>query len=114
MAARLVRRGSFTLTGLDDLASSAAAYVLDGAWLDLARTVVSRGDADPTFASLCAELAAEGDAARLAEGLPFARIAVRAADPLPRTAVRPALFEETSTAAEDRAAGPLDGATATS
>lgn len=83
MAARLVRRGSPSLTGLTDLVSAAAAYARDGAWLDLARTVVSRGDPDPDLAALCADLTAEADTARMADGLRFARMAATAADTLP-------------------------------
>lgn len=83
MAARLIRRGSLSLTGLDALAAVAGEYAADGAWLDLARTTVSRSDSDPTLAALCQMLTAEGDAARLAEGPRFARIAKQAAGALP-------------------------------
>jgi hypothetical protein len=83
MAARLIRRGSLSLTGLDNLATVAGEYAADGAWLDLARTVVSRGDRDPTLAAFCETLTAEADAARLANGPGFARIAKHAAGPLP-------------------------------
>ncbi|MGH9227961.1 MAG: BREX-2 system phosphatase PglZ [Acidimicrobiales bacterium] len=83
MAARLVRRGSLSWPAADDLASVAAAYARDGAWLDLARTAISRGDTDPVLATLCADLTAAADAARLADGPGFARVATRAADPLP-------------------------------
>jgi hypothetical protein len=83
MAARLLRRRSLALTGLDDLAAAAAGYEADGAWLDAARTAVSRGDTDPVFAGLCAAITAEADDARADDGLRFARIARGAADEVP-------------------------------
>ena len=84
MAARLLRRGTLALTGLDDdLATAATAYEYDGAWLDAARTVVSRGDADPVFATLCAAITAEADQERAADGLRFAQLATRAAEAVP-------------------------------
>jgi hypothetical protein len=83
MAARLLRRGSLALTGLDDLADAATGYEADGAWLDAARTVVSRKDADPVFAKLCAAITDEADAARSRDGLRFAQIARRAATEVP-------------------------------
>ncbi|MDQ6727079.1 MAG: BREX-2 system phosphatase PglZ [Actinomycetota bacterium] len=83
MAARLRRRASHALTGLDDLASAATAYEYDGAWLDAARTVVSRGDTDPVFSALCASITAEADQARATDGLRFARLAASAGDAVP-------------------------------
>lgn len=80
MVARLRRRATLGLTGLDDLAAAATAYEHDGAWLDAARTVVSRGDADPVFAALCASITAEADQARAADGLRFAQLAASAGD----------------------------------
>jgi hypothetical protein len=68
------------LTALDDLAAAAAGYEADGAWLDAARTIVSRGDADPVFAGLCAAITSEADAARAHDGLRFARIALGVAE----------------------------------
>ncbi len=84
MAARLLRRGTFALSGLEDLAAAASAYEHDGAWLDAARIVVSRGDADPVFAAVCAALTAEADEARGADGLRFAQVAASAADAVPQ------------------------------
>src|SRR5207302_8816387 len=100
MAARLLRRGSLGLSGLNDFAAAATAYELDGAWLDAARTVVSRGDADPVFDALCAKLTAEADQARAADGLRFAQLAtaVAAAVPAPHLAVEDIL---------DRVVAPL-------
>jgi hypothetical protein len=83
MVARLLRRGSFGLEGLDDLASAATAYERDGAWLDAARLAVSRRDADPTFAALCASLTAEADQARVEDGRRFATNAAVAATAVP-------------------------------
>ncbi len=83
MAARLLRRGTFALSGIEDLAAAASAYEHDGAWLDAARTAVSRGDADPVFATLCSALTAEADQARAGDGLCFARVAASAADAVP-------------------------------
>lgn len=83
MAARLLRRGTFQLNGLEDLAAAASAYEHDGAWLDAARTVVSRGDADPVFAAVCAVLTAEADQARAVDGLRFAQTAASAAHAVP-------------------------------
>jgi len=83
MAARLLRRGTLALSGLEDLALAASAYEHDGAWLDAARTVVSRGDADPVFAAMCTALTAEADQARATDGLGFARIAASAASAVP-------------------------------
>lgn len=83
MVARLLRRGSPALTGLDDPAAAASAYELDGGWLDAARTVVSRGDADSVFAGLCASITAEADQARTADGLRFARAAFSLATSVP-------------------------------
>lgn len=83
MVARLLRRGSLALTGLDDPAAAACAYEVDGAWLDAARTVASRGDADPVFAGLCASITAEADQARAADGLRFARTALGLATSVP-------------------------------
>lgn len=80
MVARLRRRATLGLTGLDDLAAAATAYEHDGAWLDAARTVVSRGDADPGFAALCASITADADQARAADGLRFAQLAASAGD----------------------------------
>jgi hypothetical protein len=100
MAARLMRRGTLALTGLEDVGAAATAYEADGAWLDAARTIVSRGDADPVFAGICAALTAEADAARVADGLRFARLASAAADrvPEPHVAVEDVL---------DRVVAPL-------
>jgi len=100
MAARLIRRGTSALSGLEDLSAAASAYEHDGAWLDAARTVVSRGDADPVFAAACAALTAEGEAARVADGLPFAQMASSAATsvPAPHMAVEDVL---------DRVVAPL-------
>jgi hypothetical protein len=102
MAARLLRRGSFALTGLDDLAGAGTGYETDGAWLDAARTVVSRGDSDPVFASLCAAMTGEADSARTDDGLRFAQIALRAASevPAPHVGVEDVL---------DRVIAPLAG-----
>lgn len=83
MAARLLRRDNVALAGLDDLAGAATAYEHDGAWLDAARTVVSRGDADPMFSALCSAITAEADQARAADGLRFARLAASAATAVP-------------------------------
>ena len=83
MVARLLRRASLALTGLDDPAAAATAYETDGAWLDAARTVVSRGDTDPVFAGLCASITAEADQARAADGLRFARTALSLAASVP-------------------------------
>lgn len=88
MAARLLRRGTLALDrpglgGLEDLAAAASSYEHDGAWLDAARTVVSRGDADPVFAGLCAALTAEADETRAGDGLRFAHVAAGAADAVP-------------------------------
>lgn len=84
MAARMLRRGSLALTGLaGGLAEVASAYERDGAWLDAARTVVSRGDADPVLTEVCARLTADADRARQADGPGFARVAGAAADGVP-------------------------------
>jgi hypothetical protein len=89
MVERMVRRGSCSLRGLEEFVTAASEYERDGAWLDAARTVVSRGDSDPTLASLCAELTNEADQARVADGLRFARMAAAAASsvPAPHTGV---------------------------
>lgn len=83
MAARLVRRGSFDLTSVADLAGFAATYQRDGAWLDAARVVVSRGDPDPTLDALCRQLTADADAARERQGPSLANVLATAAQPLP-------------------------------
>lgn len=100
MTARLLRRGSLALTGLDDPAAAATAYELDGGWLDAARTVVSRSDADTVFAGLCASITADADRARAADGLRFARTALSLATsvPAPHVAVEDVL---------DRVVAPL-------
>ncbi len=87
MAARLIRRNRFDLGAATDLTSLAATYRRDGAWLDAARIVVSRGDRDPTLATLCARLTADADAARRAQGLGVARVLAEAAHPLPASLV---------------------------
>lgn len=87
MAARLIRRKGFDLDGATDLASLASTYQRDGAWLDAARTVVSRGDRDPTLAALCLRLSADADTARRAQGLGVARMLTAAAHPLPTSVV---------------------------
>lgn len=87
MVERLLRRGSFALDGLDDLATAATSYEGDGAWLDAARVVVSRGDPDPVLDSLCAALTAEADAARAADAARFARVGTIAAEKVDRSLV---------------------------
>jgi hypothetical protein len=83
MAARLVRRRSLDITGAADLAGFAAAYQRDGAWLDAARVVVSRGDPDPVLDSLCRALTADADRAREHQGATLAKVLAAAAQPLP-------------------------------
>lgn len=83
MVARLVRRGGYDISGATDLAALGATYQHDGAWLDAARVVVSRGDADAALDRLCARLTADADAARAAQGQTLARVLAAAAHPLP-------------------------------
>jgi hypothetical protein len=83
MAARLIRRRSLSLQATADLSQAAASYVLDGAWLDAARVVVSRSDPDPVLASLCLALTVEADSCRLADGPEHARVAAHASRALP-------------------------------
>lgn len=87
MVERLLRRGSFALDGLDDLAAAATSYERDGAWLDAARLVVSRGDSDPVLDALCASITAEADAARIGDTVRFARVGTIAAEKVDRSLV---------------------------
>jgi PglZ domain len=82
MAARLVRRASAEVPLPGTLTEAVGAYTSEGAWLDRARVSVSRGDAEPTLAALCAQLTAEADAARLAQGPALARVVAGAAHDL--------------------------------
>jgi hypothetical protein len=82
MAARLIRRGSFALPDVANLGEAARAYARDGAWLDAARLVVSRGDPDPVLAALCLAVTVDADHARMLDGPAFARLAAQAAHPL--------------------------------
>lgn len=100
MAARLVRRGDLRLAPSPDLAALATNYQRDGAWLDAARVVVSRGDGDPTLDALCSRLAADADDARAEDGATVARHLADAAHQLPPSVVG---VEEVL----DRVVGPL-------
>lgn len=104
MASRLVRRGSFGLEGLTDLAAAGLAYEADGAWLDAARTVVSRGDADAVVGALLASVTAEADTAREHDGRVFADLArhAGAAVPAPLVAVEHVLDRVVAPLAETR------------
>ena len=64
MAQRVIRRQTFEADWGPDLAAAAATYATEIAWLDWARTLIGRSDANPEVASLYAELIAELDTAR--------------------------------------------------
>ena len=63
MAARLVRRASAVVAEPGTLAEEVDAYIGDGAWLDLARTLVSQSDPEPAVRSLCEVLTVQADEA---------------------------------------------------
>lgn len=83
MAARLVRRATAEVALPGTLTDAIRGYTIEGAWLDRARLSVSRGDAEPTLAALCAQLTAEADAARRAQGPALAQVVAGAAHDLP-------------------------------
>lgn len=87
MVARLIRRKDFLLDEPTDLGSFASTYLRDGAWLDAARVVASRGDRDPALAAVCAQLTTEADRARQEQGPALARVLADAAHPLPPSVV---------------------------
>ncbi|MPY94612.1 MAG: BREX-2 system phosphatase PglZ [Acidimicrobiia bacterium] len=82
MAARLVRRGRDPLAWGHTLAEAGRAYQREGAWLDWARTLVSRGESAPGLAALYGTLTARFDTARRADNQAFARIGATAAGSL--------------------------------
>jgi hypothetical protein len=86
MVARLIRRRGFDLVKATDLGSVASNYQRDGAWLDAARVVVSRGDRDATLAILCTQLTDQADAARQEQGHALASVLAEAAHRLPASA----------------------------
>ena len=63
MAARLVRRASAAVTDPGTLTEAVDAYIGDGAWFDLARTLVSQSDPEPAVSSLCDVLTVQADEA---------------------------------------------------
>ncbi len=113
MAARLVRRRSAELTMPGTLTEAVDGYTREGAWLDRARLSVSRGDAEPTLAALCARLTAEADAARQAQGPGLAQVVAGAAHDLPpgltRIEVVPATGAAPVAASTPVLVGVLDG-----
>ncbi|MGH9186274.1 MAG: BREX-2 system phosphatase PglZ, partial [Acidimicrobiales bacterium] len=84
MATRLLRRGSLSLELTADLEADGLAYARDGAWLDAARTVVSRGDPDPELAGVLSVITADADRYRVDDGRRFAAaVAASAATAVP-------------------------------
>jgi hypothetical protein len=83
MAARLIRRGAVPIQWGHRLREAARAYQSEGAWLDRARIVVSRGESDPTLASLYAQLSAHFDTQRAADNEHFAKFSPAISGNLP-------------------------------
>ena len=83
MASRLIRRGSGPLDWGKRLSEAGKSYRVEGAWLDRARIVVSRGEADPTLDDLYRDLTSEFNQSRLDDNKSFAALARLAASPLP-------------------------------
>lgn len=87
MASRLIRRGSGPLEWGKRLSEAGRNYRVEGAWLDRARIVVSRGEADPTLDELYRGLTTEFNQSRLEDNKSFAGLARMAASPLPGDAL---------------------------
>ena len=83
MVARIIRRRSMRLTDTGSLVDVARAYRSDGSWFDLARTVVSRGSADPALDTLSRTLADQADHQRQEQGPALASVLAKASLPLP-------------------------------
>lgn len=83
MASRLIRRGSGPLDWGKRLSEAGRNYRVEGAWLDRARIVVSRGEVDPTLDDLYRALTTEFNESRLGDNKSFAALARMAASPLP-------------------------------
>ena len=87
MAQRVIRRQTFEADWGPDLAAAAATYATEIAWLDWARTLIGRSDANPEVASLYAELIAELDTARAQANEAFVPFGAIAAGSLPEGVV---------------------------
>lgn len=73
MAARLIRRGDNALEWGNSLSDAANRYRQSGAWLDLARTDVSRGESSQTLSNLYANLTERFDSMRSIDNEAFSR-----------------------------------------
>ena len=82
MAARLVRSASAALTEPGTLTEAVDAYIGDGAWFDLARTLVSQSDPEPAVSSLCDVLTVQADEAAHGRAQSNARLLSAAAHQL--------------------------------
>ncbi len=83
MAARMIRRGTAPLPWGDRLPDAARTYQRDGAWLDAARVVVSRGEREPALAALYAQLTERFDRLRDDDNRRFAAVGATAAGAVP-------------------------------
>jgi len=83
MLARIIRRRSLDIDADGTLADIAFTYRDDGAWMDRARTVISRSSAHPGLAALCQTVTAESDRARVAQQRQLGALLAKAALPLP-------------------------------
>lgn len=83
MAQRVIRRQTFETDWGADLAAAASTYATETAWLDWARTLIGRSDANPEVASLYADLITGLDAARAQANEAFTSVGSVAAGALP-------------------------------
>lgn len=83
MAARMIRRQGLSVIGVGTLADVAAAYRDDGSWLDLARTVVSRGSTNATLDALCRQLTTDALQQRYEQMAQLGQMLAKAASTLP-------------------------------